>query len=131
MTRPPGGPEVTVSETSAPLPVPEATSYLSLLVASDEETVRELVRAEATRAGLRVKAAPSASQALSTLDRQQVDLMVVHLATPSLGGVAFVNRLRDEHPETTVVVLPEFVESATARATLAAGPDHAAWRPLA
>ena len=68
MTRPPGGPEVTVSETSAPLPVPEATSYLSLLVASDEETVRELVRAEATRAGL------LSSSALKTWLREQLRL---------------------------------------------------------
>ena len=33
-----------MSETSAPLPIPEATSFLSLLVVSDEESVRELVR---------------------------------------------------------------------------------------
>jgi len=130
MTCPPRGPEVTVSETSAPLPIPEAASYLSLLVASDEETVRELVRTEATRAGLRVKAAPSASQALSTLDRQQVDLMVVDLATPSLGGVAFVKRLREEHPETTVVVLTEFGESEAAREALAAGAAEAVARPF-
>jgi DNA-binding NtrC family response regulator len=120
-----------VSETSAPPPIPEATtSFLSLLIASDEESVRELVRAEATRAGLRVKAAPSASQAFSALDRSAVDLVVVDLATPSLGGVAFVKRLREEHPETTIVVLTEFGEAETAREALAAGAAEAVARPF-
>jgi DNA-binding NtrC family response regulator len=122
--------EEIVSETSAPLPIPETTSFLSLLVASDEESVRELVRDEAMRAGLRVKAAPSASQALSAIDRQPVDLMVVDLATPSFGGVEFVKRLREEHPETAVVVLTEFGQAETAREALAAGAVEAVTRPF-
>jgi DNA-binding NtrC family response regulator len=119
-----------VSETSASVPIPEAASFVSLLVASDEESVRELVRTEATRAGLRVKAAPSATQALATLDRQPVDLIVVDLATPAFGGVGFVKRLREEHAETAVVVLTEFGESETAREALSAGAAEAVTRPF-
>jgi two-component system response regulator HydG len=103
---------------------------LSLVVASDEESVRELVRGEAARAGLRVKAASSASQALSALDRQVVDLLVVDLATPSFGGVAFCKRVREEHPETTIVALTEFGEPETGREAIEAGAAEVVTRPF-
>ncbi|HVB34095.1 MAG TPA: sigma-54 dependent transcriptional regulator [Patescibacteria group bacterium] len=125
-----GGHEVNVSETSAALPYTESTLVLSLLVASDEDSVREFVRSGATRSGMRVKAASNLSQALGALAREAIDLVVVDLATPSLGGVEFVKRVRQEHPESTVIVLTEFGRGAAAGDAIEAGAQEAVARPF-
>jgi two-component system response regulator HydG len=115
----------------SPVPTPgESDSFLWLLVASDEEAVRELVRTEATRVGVHVRAAPNASQALGLLDRQPIDLLVIDLATPSFHGVEFVKRMREEHPEITIAVITDFGHDDAAREALAAGAAESVSRPF-
>ncbi len=119
-------------ETDAPVLAthPETSASLWLLVLSDEEAVRELVRTEASRIGVRVRAAANASQALGLLDRQSIDLLVLDLATPSFRGIDLVKRLRDEHPEITIVVLTEFGQNASGREALDAGASESVARPF-
>jgi DNA-binding NtrC family response regulator len=124
------GGDATLTESPTPPTAPESSSFLWLLAASDEEAVRELVRSEATRIGVRVRAAPNASQALGLLDRQPMDLLVLDLATPSLGGIDFVKRMREEHPEIAIVVLTEFGQDAAAREAREAGAAESVSRPF-
>lgn len=121
---------MSLPETSTAIAGAEPVSSITLLVASDEDSVREFVRSEATRAGMHARAASNGSQALGALDRETIDLVVVDLATPSLGGVDFVKRLRQDHPEATVVVLTEFGEGAAASEAVQAGAAEAISRPF-
>ena len=118
------------SNASTSTPVPETLALLSLLVVSDEETVRELVRTEAVAIGLRARAVANASQALGALERQMADLLVVDLATPSLGGAAFVHQLHQEQPELSILALTEFGQQETGRDALAAGAAETVARPF-
>ena len=103
---------------------------MSLLVASDEDSAREFVRSEATRAGMRARVATSASQALAALEREAIDLVVLDLATPSFGGAEFIKRLRQEHPESTVVVLTEYGHGAAGAEAIEAGAAEVVARPF-
>jgi DNA-binding NtrC family response regulator len=103
---------------------------MSLLVASDEGLVREFVRSEAVRAGLRVRAAANISQALGALEREFMDFVVADLATPSLEGVEFLKRLRRDHPETTIIALTEYGRRDAAAEAMQAGAVEVVARPF-
>ncbi len=136
MARPPRMVEQTSKKTmpethsSTSTPVPDTLALLSLLVVSDEETVREWVRTEATAIGLRAHAVANSSQAVGSLDRQLADLVVVDLATPSLGGSAFVRQLHEEQPELSILVLTEFGQPEAGREALTAGALETVSRPF-
>jgi DNA-binding NtrC family response regulator len=109
---------------------PVSAPALTLLVVSDEEPVRELVRAQAEGAGLRVKAAASVSQTLAAFERHAPDVVVIDLAMPSLGGIETVRRLRADFPDTPLVALTEFGAAETGREALQAGAADFAARPF-
>jgi DNA-binding NtrC family response regulator len=125
-----GRQEVNVAEASAGISKSDEGLAITLLVASDEDSVREFVRNEATRAGMRVKASANASQTLGAFERETIDLVVLDLATPSFGGVEFVKRLRQEHPESTIVVLTELGQATSASEAIEAGASEAVARPF-
>ncbi len=130
MNPPRGHHEDLLTEAAVPESPPGASGSLWFLVASDEEPVREFVRAESARLGARLRTAASAAQALAVFDRQAIDLVVVDLAAPGIGGIELIKRLREDHPETAVVALAEYGSDSAAREALAAGAAETIGRPF-
>lgn len=77
----------------------------TILVAEDEPLVLELARASLAAAGYTVLTAASGVDALALIDTRanQLDLLVLDVVMPGVGGEAVVRQLRDRYPELPVL----------------------------
>lgn len=64
------------------------------LVVEDHETNRQLMCRWLEKRGFRVLARPTAAEALSVLDRQQPDIILLDLSLPDMDGWTLARRLK-------------------------------------
>jgi DNA-binding response OmpR family regulator len=76
--------------------VTEPDSIPTILVADDEEDLRELVTYRLTRSGYRVIGAGDGLQALKLAAERAPDLMVLDVMMPKLDGYELTRRVRAE-----------------------------------
>jgi CheY-like chemotaxis protein len=69
-----------------------------ILIVDDELAVAETVEAMLQQAGFQVKTATQAEQALTLLDQDRVDLIVLDLSMPGMNGQQFWQAVRKHHP---------------------------------
>jgi PAS domain S-box-containing protein len=84
---------------------PEAVSGRNILVIDDEEAVRDVVRRFLEIAGHQVTCAASGNEALALLARGwPTDLIILDLMMPREDGLGTLCRLRQQRPETPVLL---------------------------
>lgn len=88
-------------------PIPEAR----VLVVDDEATPRMAITRALNLMGYKADAAASGTQALERLATTAYDLMLLDLRMPGMDGVEVMKRVRENYPNTLIVIL-------TAHATL-------------
>ena len=100
------------------------------MVVDDDEDIRELVELALSTEGHRVVTAPDGAAALRHLEEHQVDLAIVDVTMPVLGGIGFTAALRSLErrsyglrPRTSVVLLSALTSPDDIDAGLAAGAD--------
>ncbi|HXG47817.1 MAG TPA: response regulator [Methylomirabilota bacterium] len=76
-----------------------------ILVVDDEKPVRELIELYLRRHGYEVSVADSSAEALTLLDRQRVDLVVLDIGLADEDGLQVLAELKTRHPNTRVVML--------------------------
>jgi CheY-like chemotaxis protein len=96
----------------------------TILVVDDEEPVREVTAAFLGQAGFRVLEAEGGEQALELLRTRagEIDLVVLDLSMPGLGGRATLARVRQARPDVPVVVVSGYE---VRRASEACGAEEA------
>ena len=62
-----------------------------ILLVDDEENYRELIAKVLTKAGYEVLQAADGLEALSTLEKSKIDLVISDILMPNLNGYALVN----------------------------------------
>jgi DNA-binding response OmpR family regulator len=77
----------------------------TILVADDEEDLRELVAYRLTRSGYEVVAAVDGQEALELAREQRPDLMVLDVMMPRLDGYELTRRVRAEDSLRSVPVI--------------------------
>ncbi len=77
----------------------------TVMVVDDEERVRTLLAKSLSSQGHTVVTAASASAAIDRLESKAVDLVVLDLVMPGLGGLAVLNALNEGKKTTPVIVL--------------------------
>jgi two-component system, cell cycle sensor histidine kinase and response regulator CckA len=84
-------------------PAPEGTE--TVLLAEDDETVRKLSQAILSRAGYTVLTATDGEEALRVFEENsdEIDLALLDVMMPKLGGRAVCDRIRETHPRTRVL----------------------------
>ncbi|MEP6781916.1 MAG: ATP-binding protein [Gemmatimonadaceae bacterium] len=99
-----------------PTPVPSASPHAqhTILLAEDEEGVRDLALRVLTRAGYRVLVAQDGVEALAIWqdDPARIDLIVTDVVMPRLGGSELVTRLRGERIDVPVLYMSGFARNA-------------------
>ncbi len=90
--------------------------HARVLVTEDDATQRDIIGDILTQSGYAVLRAASAAQAIDTLERETVDLLLTDLRMPERDGVALLRDVKRLRPETEVVVM-------TAHATVATAVD--------
>jgi two-component system OmpR family response regulator len=76
-----------------------------VLIVDDELPVRLTVRELLRRAGYDAVAVASSEEALELVQAQPVDLILVDLVMPGIGGIELMRRLQEVAPDTVVIVL--------------------------
>ena len=69
-----------------------------ILLVEDEERYREHIARVLTKAGYEVLQAADGLEALSTLEKSKIDLVISDILMPNLNGYALVARLRAKWP---------------------------------
>ncbi len=91
-----------------------ATERRRILVVDDERGVRSLCTDVLRRAGYEAEAVDSPMAALSRLEEAKFDLILVDINMPQMSGIGLCRRIREKHPQQTVVLITGYPSINTA-----------------
>jgi DNA-binding NtrC family response regulator len=80
-------------------------NLLNLLIVDDERVVREGCRDVAQALGFSTFTAENADQAYKVLDSTSVDVILLDLRLPGIGGLEALRQIKQRRPETVVIVV--------------------------
>jgi DNA-binding NtrC family response regulator len=78
---------------------------LRVLLVDDEEELVATLQERLEIRGMRAESATSGDAALRMVQRAPFDVIVVDLKMPGLDGTKIVGRIREQHPETQVILI--------------------------
>ena len=79
-----------------------------ILLAEDDDSMREFLAKALTRAGHEVRAVGDGLDALTTLAEEHVDLLLADVVMPGLDGIELARRAAKEQPEIKVMFITGF-----------------------
>jgi len=79
-----------------------------LLFVDDEEMKRTALRIEAEKRGYAAEEAGSAIEGLARIEKVYFDVVVTDLRMPRMDGLAFLRRIRERSPDTSVVLMTAY-----------------------
>ena len=86
-----------------------------ILLVDDEERYRELIAQVLTKAGHEVLQAADGIEALSLLEKSNVNLVISDILMPGLNGYTLVARLRAKWPQMPVILTTGFLPQDAAK----------------
>ena len=86
----------------------EHIGVATILIVDDEESTLRICTDIAMELGLRVRTASTTEQALEELDQYPIDIAITDLKVPQLGGLELLRRIREHHPQVSVLVLTQY-----------------------
>ncbi|PID39108.1 MAG: DNA-binding response regulator [Proteobacteria bacterium] len=103
-----------------------------ILVVEDEADIRQRVCCDLTRDGYAVSCAASGEEALKAIENDPVDLVILDLALPGIGGLEVARRIRQSAVarDTPIVILTAKGEETDAVAGLELGADDYVVKPF-
>jgi DNA-binding response OmpR family regulator len=94
-----------------------------ILLVEDEEAYRDVLARILTNAGYEVLQAADGIEALSLLEKSQIDLVISDILMPRLNGYALVARLRAKWPAMPVILTTGFLAQDAARTMMSGSVD--------
>lgn len=94
-----------------------------ILLVDDEEGYREPIARILTKAGYEVLQAGNGIEALSLLEKSQIDLVISDILMPVLNGYALVARLRAKWPKMPVILTTGFLSPDAAKSMMNGSVD--------
>lgn len=105
-------------------------SLLRVLVVDDELAMRESIAAWLVQDGYEVVKAADALEALALLEQQEFDLALVDIKMPGMDGVELLGRIKDECPETLVVIITAYGSIESSVEAMKAGASDYLLKPF-
>jgi DNA-binding NtrC family response regulator len=97
---------MTTAAVSAPSPTQIAgANFLNLLIVDDERAIREVCREVAQSLGFNAIVAESAEHAYRVLETQRVDVVLLDLKLPGVGGLEALHQIGQRKPDAVTVVV--------------------------
>src|SRR6185436_6725626 len=81
---------------------------MKILIVDDEEVLRDVLDVVLRREGFEIVAAASGEEALSVLDGEEVDLVILDVMLPSISGIDTLRAIRISNPALPVIVITAF-----------------------
>jgi len=101
-----------------------------VLVVDDEPTLRRSLARLLLSRGMGVLTADDGAAAMQVLQREAVDVALVDLMMPKVGGLELLEYVRAEHPGVEVVLMTAFGDVETAVKAVRAGAYHFLTKPF-
>jgi DNA-binding NtrC family response regulator len=101
-----------------------------VLVVDDEYALRRALMRMLERQGMQVVSAADGAEAMEVLAREAVDVAVVDLMMPRVGGLEVLELVRQRHPGVEVVLMTAFGNVETAVKAVQAGAYHFLTKPF-
>jgi DNA-binding response OmpR family regulator len=103
-----------------------------IVVADDDDDVRELIEFRLTRAGYRVAAGENGEEALTLIRNERPALAVLDIMMPKLNGYEVTRQVREdpEHARMPVLLLTASTREGTATVGFEAGADDHMRKPF-
>ena len=116
------------------MPLPEATAppRASVLIVDDDETMRKLLELALTRYGFRVHQAGDGQEALDlfTRFRADIDVVVLDVRMPGVGGPAILADLRRINPAVRAVFVTGYTGELSEEDLVAQGASRVFYKPF-
>jgi two-component system response regulator PilR (NtrC family) len=81
---------------------------MRILIVDDEEVLRDVLDAVLRREGFDIIAAASGEEALSVLDSEEVDLVILDVMLPGISGIDTLRAINISNPHLPVIVITAF-----------------------
>jgi two-component system NtrC family response regulator len=101
-----------------------------ILVVDDDISVRRVLKMQLEEAGYCVAVAGDSGQAEAIIDEQHPKLVITDLRMPGAGGLDLLQRIRDEHLDTTVIIITAFGSVETAVQAMRTGAYDYVTKPI-
>ena len=101
-----------------------------LLVAEDEKSLRETLRAHLTELGYEVLATESATAAMNQIQEFDPDLVLSDVQMPGMSGFEFLAYLREHRPQTDVIIFTGHADVGGAIKAMKSGATDYLIKPL-
>jgi len=85
-----------------------------ILVLDDDQGMRELMEIMLTKEGYDVTSADDPSKAITLCRKIDFDLVITDLRMPKIDGIEFLKTIKDQKPETIVILLTAYASGETA-----------------
>jgi DNA-binding NtrC family response regulator len=102
---------------------------IRVLIVDDEEDFRQTLATELTRKKIDIKQAESASRAISILAKDDIDVALIDIRMPKVGGIELVSKIRALSPETEMVMLTGYGTMENAIEAMKAGASDFLRKP--
>lgn len=106
------------------------TQTVHILVVDDEVNIRNALVTMLEKKGYQLYGAGTGEEALQHLEEVRMDLVITDLRMPGIGGMEFMYRLKEQWPDTEVVVMTAFGSIDTAVAAMRLGAYDYLTKPI-
>jgi DNA-binding NtrC family response regulator len=101
-----------------------------VLVVDDDVSVRRVMKMQLEEAGYDVVLAADAEEAGAIIDDRRPKLVITDLRMPGCGGLELLRRIREDHLDTTVIMITAFGSVETAVEAMRAGAYDYVTKPI-
>ncbi len=81
---------------------------MRILIVDDEEVLRDVLDAVLRREGFEVVSASTGEEALSLLDGEEIDLVILDIMLPGISGIDTLRSMRISNPHLPVIIITAF-----------------------
>jgi DNA-binding NtrC family response regulator len=103
---------------------------LRVLVVDDDAPIRNACSEIATSLGFSTQSADSVSAARLALAHSSIDILLLDLKLPGGGGLALLEDLRDQHPQTIVIIMTAYATVGSAVESMRTGAGDYLTKPF-
>src|ERR1700680_3091158 len=86
----------------------EAANLLNLVIVDDERAVRDVCREVAQSLGFNTMVAESAEHTYRLIESQAIDVVLLDLKLPGVGGLEALHKIKQRPPDVEIVVFPGY-----------------------
>jgi two-component system, OmpR family, alkaline phosphatase synthesis response regulator PhoP len=101
-----------------------------ILVADDEEGIRELLREQLTSAGYTIDEATDGAEAIDKLENVTYDLAILDINMPKKSGLDVLKYIRDKHLKMGVIMLTGRLGFSVGSESMMLGADEYITKPF-